>query len=79
VIYSTGASELYDMAKDPAQLRSLIGNRRYNKVRRKLLRRLIVLSGCAGASCNASYGADPKPIPKKQRKTAKKKGARPKK
>jgi arylsulfatase A-like enzyme len=79
VIYSTGASELYDMAKDPAQLSSLIHNRRYNKVRRKLLRRLIVLSGCAGASCNASYGLDPKPMPKKQQKKAKKKGAKPKK
>ncbi len=68
VIYSTGASELYDMAKDPAQLSSLIANRRYNKVRRKLLRRLIVLSGCGGDACRASYGKDPKPRPKKRKK-----------
>jgi N-acetylglucosamine-6-sulfatase len=73
VIYSTGASELYDMAKDPGQLNSLVGNRRYNKVRRKLLRRLIILSGCAGHSCNVSYGPDPKPKPKKRRKGSKKK------
>jgi hypothetical protein len=78
VIYSTGASELYDMAKDPGQLNSLIGNRRYNKVRRKLLRRLIILSGCAGPSCNVSYGPDPKPVPKKHRQGSKQKGAKPK-
>jgi hypothetical protein len=79
VIYSTGASELYDMAKDPAQLTSLIGNRRYNKVRRKLLRRLIILASCAGHGCDASYGPDPKPKPKKKGKKAKKKAAKPKK
>ena len=68
VIYSTGASELYDMSNDPGQLNSLIHNRRYNKVRRKLLRRLIVLASCAGARCGVSYGPEPKPLPKKKTK-----------
>jgi hypothetical protein len=76
VIYSTGASELYDMNKDPAQLNSLVRNHRYNKVRRNLLRKLILLSGCAGAGCNASYGPDPKPKPKHKKP---KKGAKRKK
>lgn len=60
VIYSTGDRELYDMANDTAQLHNLRG-RRYARVRRVLLARLIGLAGCSGASCNLAYARDPKP------------------
>lgn len=59
VVYSTGDRELYDMTKDPAQLHNLRG-RRYAKVRRILLARLVSLASCSGPSCNTAYAKDPK-------------------
>ncbi|MFN2612153.1 MAG: sulfatase, partial [Solirubrobacterales bacterium] len=59
VVYATGERELYDMAKDPAQLNNLRA-RKYRKVRRILLGRLIALGGCSGPSCNLAYARDPK-------------------
>ena len=66
-IYSSGEIELYDMINDPAQLTSLGKSKRYAKVRKVLLRRLLSLSGCQAATCNVSYGKDPKPLPKRKK------------
>ncbi|MGZ5359855.1 MAG: sulfatase family protein [Solirubrobacterales bacterium] len=77
-IYSSGEIELYDMAKDPGQLTSLGKNKRYAKVRKVLLRRLLTLASCQAATCNSSYGNDPKPLPK-HGKRGKQKGAKGKK
>jgi N-acetylglucosamine-6-sulfatase len=63
VVYATGDRELYDMAKDPAQLQNLRG-RRYAKVRRILFARLVSLAGCSGATCGISYVKDPRPKPR---------------
>jgi N-acetylglucosamine-6-sulfatase len=64
VLYSNGQAELYDMKGDPAQLRSLVGNKRFRYVRRWLFDHLIALSGCAGASCRIELGPEPPPLPK---------------
>ncbi|MGZ5420073.1 MAG: hypothetical protein ACXWES_06105, partial [Solirubrobacterales bacterium] len=58
----------YDMAKDPGQLTSLAKNKRYAKVRKVLLRRLLTLASCQAATCNNSYGKDPKPLPKRKKR-----------
>ena len=51
VEYRGGVRELYDLRKDPLELRSLHGSRRYAKVRRKLRRELRKLRTCSGRSC----------------------------
>ncbi len=52
VEYRTGGvKELYDLRKDPQELRSLHRSKRYAKVRRSLARQLRKLRTCAGASC----------------------------
>jgi hypothetical protein len=63
------------MLNDPGQLTSLSHSKRYAKVRKVLLRRVLTLASCQAASCNASYGADPKPLPR-HRKGGKKGGAK---
>ena len=63
-IYANGQSELYDMKRDPAQLRSVVRDRRYRLVRRFLFDHLAVLSTCAGETCRAEIGPDPLPLPK---------------
>jgi arylsulfatase A-like enzyme len=40
VRYVTGEEELYDLARDPAQLENLAGDERYAPIRREMLRRL---------------------------------------
>jgi arylsulfatase A-like enzyme len=69
VLYANGERELYDMALDPAQLRSVASNRRYRPVRKWLFNRLFKLSRCRGATCRVEVGADPKPKPKREEKT----------
>ena len=63
-IYANGQSELYDMLRDPGQLRSLVKDRRYRPVRRFLFGHLAVLSTCAGETCRVEIGPDPLPLPK---------------
>ncbi|HEU0019391.1 MAG TPA: sulfatase [Thermoleophilaceae bacterium] len=46
-----GASELYDMARDPHQLRSLHASPRLAAVRAALARRLARLRSCRGSAC----------------------------
>jgi arylsulfatase A-like enzyme len=77
-LYSNGQSELYDMLRDPAQLRSVVKDPRYRYVRKWLYNALIPLSSCAGPSCRVELGPDPPPLPKKavRPKTKKKPGQR---
>jgi N-acetylglucosamine-6-sulfatase len=64
-VYANGETELYDMWRDPAQLRSLARDPRYRYVRKWLYNALIPLSSCAGASCRVELGPDPLPLAKK--------------
>jgi hypothetical protein len=51
VHYAGGDTELYDMRRDPQQLRSRDHSRRYRHVRRRLARLLAKLKRCDGAVC----------------------------
>jgi N-acetylglucosamine-6-sulfatase len=78
VLYANGQSELYDMWRDPAQLKSLSRDRRYRFVRKWLYGQMIALAGCNGPTCRTEIGAEPLPLrrapkPKKKRKGPKKK------
>ncbi len=64
-VYANGQTELYDMWRDPAQLRSLARDPRYRYVRKWLYNALIPLSSCAGGSCRVELGPDPLPLAKK--------------
>jgi N-acetylglucosamine-6-sulfatase len=64
-IYANGQTELYDMRRDPAQLNSLAGDRRYRYVRKWLFTHLTALSSCRGPSCRVELGPDPAPLSKK--------------
>jgi arylsulfatase A-like enzyme len=63
-IYSNGQSELYDMRRDPAQLRSVVTDPRYRFVRKFLYDHLSPLTTCVAASCRLDIGPDPLPLPK---------------
>ena len=63
-VYANGQTELYDMKRDPAQLRSLASDPRYRLVRKWLFDHLAPLSACAGAACRVDIGPDPLPLPK---------------
>jgi len=76
-LYANGQTELYDMKRDPAQLRSLASDRRYRYVRKWLYDQLVPLSGCVGSSCRIELGPDPAPLPKSAlRPKRKKKGGK---
>jgi N-acetylglucosamine-6-sulfatase len=51
VEYDGGERELYDLRRDPHELRSLHRNPRYTATRRSLARQLAELRRCAGAAC----------------------------
>ncbi len=63
-LYANGQSELYDMQRDPFQLRSVVRDPRYRYVRKWLYSQLVPLSACAGSSCRVELGPDPAPLPK---------------
>ncbi|MFM9043323.1 MAG: sulfatase-like hydrolase/transferase, partial [bacterium] len=63
--YSNGQSELYDMKRDPAQMRNMTADRRYGYVRRWLTDLLDELSGCSGEACRQETG--PQRIPLKRK------------
>jgi arylsulfatase A-like enzyme len=50
---TTGEYELYDLEKDPYELRSVDGREAYRKVQRDLRSRLRALVGCVGVDCLA--------------------------
>jgi arylsulfatase A-like enzyme len=49
--HSTGEAELYDMRRDPAQERNVVGRSNYEDARQRLERMLADLRTCAGNSC----------------------------
>ena len=61
VEYRAGGRELYDLARDPYELRSLDGERGYAAVRRGLHGVLRRLSRCRGAACRRPLGRLPEP------------------
>ncbi len=68
VAYASGELELYDMLKDPAQLRSMAKSPRYRRVRKVLLRRLLALANCQADGCQVNHRRDPKPVKRAKRK-----------
>jgi N-acetylglucosamine-6-sulfatase len=72
-VYANGQTELYDMRRDPAQLRNLATDPRFRYVRKWLFDHLAPLSTCAGASCRVEIGPDPLPLPKSALRTKRKK------
>ena len=75
VLYAQGAVELYDMKRDPHQLRSVHKARRYKKVRKWMLARINEMAVCRGENCSRHLGREPKLL-KKRKKKGKKAGQR---
>ncbi len=61
VEYRGRARELYDLARDPAELRSRHADPRYRRTRAALHRALRRLSRCRAQSCGRPIGAIPRP------------------
>jgi N-acetylglucosamine-6-sulfatase len=59
--YETGDRELYDLSKDPYELRSRHRSRRYDRVQRFLGFQIRRLEGCVGGECKFTTGSIPKP------------------
>jgi arylsulfatase A-like enzyme len=51
-----GAIELYDLRRDPDELRNVADDRRYSRVRTRLAERLDSLRDCAGRDCRPEAG-----------------------
>jgi N-acetylglucosamine-6-sulfatase len=62
VLYANGQKELYDMRRDPNQLRSRHRDSRYRFVRRWLSAQLASFVGCFGNGCRAEVGPEPLPL-----------------
>ena len=60
VRYRGGDSELYDLKRDPNEMRSLHDDPRYRPVRRALARELRRLAHCQGESCRRSIPRMPR-------------------
>jgi hypothetical protein len=67
VKYSDESRELYDLKRDPFELRSKFKDSRYFPVRHYLLKKLKFLVGCSGATCTEEFGKPPKPLAKKKK------------
>jgi arylsulfatase A-like enzyme len=63
VEYETGDRELYDLRKDPYELRNVVTEPRYARVRRFLRRQLHRLEDCHGKECRFTTGPPPQPSP----------------
>ena len=61
VEYSDGSRELYDLARDPQQLRSRHADRRYRRTRAALRKELGRLAKCKGKSCRRQAARIPGP------------------
>ena len=61
VVYRNGQRELYDLMRDPGELRSRHRDPRYAKTRNRLARELAQLRDCAGLSCQREIGQVPGP------------------
>jgi arylsulfatase A-like enzyme len=58
-----GERELYNLNRDPSELRSLAANPRYRNVVASLAARLKVLAVCSGPPCRRAAGPIPRPLP----------------
>jgi arylsulfatase A-like enzyme len=67
VKYADGSRELYDLIRDPLELKSKYKDSRYFPVRKFLLKKLKGLVLCRGADCATEIGKPPKPLPKKKK------------
>ncbi|MBU3690913.1 MAG: sulfatase [Solirubrobacterales bacterium] len=61
VLHRTGDRELYDLTRDPDELRNLVKDRRYYKVKAYMARQLEEYRDCAGQSCRAWAPKWPRP------------------
>ena len=61
VEYGSGERELYDLSRDPGELRNQAGLPRYAHVEAFLRRLLARLKHCDGAGCKREAGPLPKP------------------
>jgi N-acetylglucosamine-6-sulfatase len=61
VEYRGRARELYDLVRDPAELRSRHADPRYRRTRAALHRVLLRLAHCTGDGCRAEIGPIPRP------------------
>ena len=64
VRYRSGEIELYDLRRDPHELRSLHRSRRFTRTKRFLLRATARYAECVGAECRAPLGPVPGPLPR---------------
>jgi arylsulfatase A-like enzyme len=62
VEYGSGERELYDLVRDPGQLRNQIGRPRYTRVEAFLRRLLTRMKRCDGAACKRETGPLPEPL-----------------
>jgi N-acetylglucosamine-6-sulfatase len=67
VKYSDESRELYDLQRDPLELRSVYKNSKYFPVRKFLLKKLKDLVLCKGADCTTEIGKPPKPLLKRKK------------
>jgi arylsulfatase A-like enzyme len=72
VKYSDGSRELYDLKRDPFELKSKYKDSRYFPVRKYLLKKLKGLVLCEGADCSQELRKPPKPLAKKKKHPGKK-------
>src|SRR5262249_62211232 len=72
VKYSDGSRELYDLKRDPLELKSKYKDSRYFPVRKYLLKKLKALVLCAGEDCSRDIKKPPKPLAKKKKRAKKK-------
>ena len=72
VKYSNGNREMYDLATDRLELKSVYKNSRYFPVRKYLLKKLAKLSKCAGGKCSRELGKPPKLLAKPKKHPKKK-------
>ena len=61
VLHSPGEAELYDLARDPHELRNLVRVDRYREVRKYMARQLAAYRDCSGKACRAWAPAWPRP------------------
>ncbi|HKH23267.1 MAG TPA: sulfatase [Solirubrobacterales bacterium] len=67
VKYSDGSRELYDLKRDPLELKSKYKDSRYFPVRKYLLKKLKGLVLCSGEACSRDIKKPPKPLAKKKK------------
>jgi N-acetylglucosamine-6-sulfatase len=72
VKYSDGSRELYDLKRDPLQLKNKFKDSRYFPPRKFLLKKLKKLVLCQGTTCSRDVKKPPKPLAKKKKRPGKK-------